>query len=194
MYTASFRIIGIAPLSQSAFLHEPKLEKEQPDAYEKRVWQKRMHVTDSGQVYIPPMALKNCLSECAQFLSIQIPGKGKSTFTKHFLAGLLCTDPVLLFNGAAPVLASEVVGEWLMMNSDGVKGCGKRVPRCYPRIVHWQGDATIQVLDEMIMHEVLERHLEEAGSIIGMGRFRPRLGGYYGRFRHENFKTQAKVK
>jgi hypothetical protein len=38
------------------------------------------------------------------------------------------------------------------------------------------------VLDETITQDVFAEHLTEAGRFIGIGRFRPRSNGYYGRF------------
>ena len=31
--------------------------------------------------------------------------------------------------------------------------------------------------------DVFEDHLKEAGNFIGVGRFRPRMNGFYGRFK-----------
>ena len=123
------------------------------------------------------MTFKNALAETAKFLSIQIPGKGKATWTKHFEAGILCAEPILL-----PDRKSTVDGEWLFLNSDGKKGGGRRVMRCYPNIPKWEGDMTFNVVDDMITKDVFLRHLEQCGQLIGIGRFRPRVGGYYGRF------------
>jgi len=38
------------------------------------------------------------------------------------------------------------------------------------------------VIDETVTRDVLAQHLAEAGKLIGIGRFRPRNNGYYGRF------------
>jgi hypothetical protein len=40
-------------------------------------------------------------------------------------------------------------------------------------------------LDETITRDVLERHLIDAGNFIGIGRWRPRMNGLYGRFNAE---------
>jgi hypothetical protein len=160
----------------------PALEKENNDAYEKRTWRNRMHVVD-GEVVIPPMALKNCLSECAKYLSVQIPGKGKATYTKHFEAGIMITEPLRL--GIKP---EDVPGEELYLNADGRRGGSVRVTRIMPHIANWKAEAEITILDETITAEVLRRHLEEAGMLIGMGRFRPRKNGYYGRFAVKKFQ------
>ena len=58
---------GISPYSQSRAHFTEKLPKEKSDDYEKRTWRERVHVDEeSGFICIPPMAIKNCLSECAK--------------------------------------------------------------------------------------------------------------------------------
>ena len=123
------------------------------------------------------MAFKNCLSEAAKFMSIQIPGKGKSTYTKHFEAGILVMDPLVL-----PVKQSEVLGNWIFGSADGRRGGPKRVEKCFPVISQWSGDVKFYILDEIITKDVFARHLEAAGQFIGIGVFRPRNNGFYGRF------------
>ena len=104
MKTATFTMQGKAPYAQSRYLVVPKLEKETADAYERRVWKTRMHTSEDpiidketgqvqlpGTVHIPAMALKMALDAAAKYLSIPVPGKGKSTYTKHFTSGVLCT-------------------------------------------------------------------------------------------------------
>ena len=166
-----------SPYSQSRFHNAPKLEKETSDDHEKRTWRERMHINDEGNVFIPPMSFKNCISECAKYISIQIPGKGKATYTKHFEAGLLVMDSLVL-----DVKKDDVKGEWLHVPSDGRRGGTKRVLKCFPRIDKWAGDVIFYILDDTITEEVFKYHLEQAGKFIGIGRFRPRNNGFYGRF------------
>jgi hypothetical protein len=124
------------------------------------------------------MAFKNCLSEAAKYLAMQIPGKGKATYTKHFEAGLLICDPLSL-----GVRTEDIIGNWLFVPVGGERGGGKRVRRCFPKFDFWKGDLIIHVLDETITKDVLQTHLEAAGSFIGIGTFRPRKNGYFGRFK-----------
>jgi len=177
LITATVELISVSPYSQSKHHYDPKQDREIPKDYEARTWRSRMHVDDSGIVYIPPMALKNCISEAAKFLGIQVPGKGKSTYTKHFEAGLLVTDGPSL-----GIKATDVEGQWLFLPSDGVRGSGKRVDKCYPLIKSWKCTAVFYVLDEIITQDVFTDHLKKAGAFIGLGRFRPRQNGFYGRF------------
>jgi hypothetical protein len=172
------RLESVSPYSQGKFHNEPALEKEGADDYEARTWRSRAHVDKDGITFIPPMALKNCLSEAAKYLSVQIPGKGKATYTKHFEAGVLICDPMSL-----GIKIEEVAGNWLFVPVGGERGGGKRVKRCFPLFNSWKGDLKIHVLDETVTEAVLRIHLEAAGSFIGIGTFRPRKNGYFGRFK-----------
>lgn len=185
MRTAIATLKSVSPYSQSKAHFTDKLEKEGHDEFEKRTWRERLHTTQDGNVFIPPMSFKNCLSEIAKYLGMQIKGKGKSTYTKHFEAGVLVVEPLVL-----PVKKVDVAGDWLYVPSDGVRGSGKRVMKCFPVIPSWSGDVTFMVLDETITPDVFEKHLREAGSFIGIGRFRPRNNGFYGRFEVQGVRWQ----
>lgn len=184
MRIAVAELEGISPYSQSRHYDVPKLTRstgattETAKDYEERTWRERCHVADDGKVFIPPMAFKNCLAEIAKYLSVQIPGKGKSTYTKHFEAGVMVLEGLPL-----GVSKKDVEGEWLFVPASGRRGDGKRVSKCFPLIRKWKGTVSFHVLDDTITPEVFEQHLREAGNFIGIGRFRPRQNGYYGRFK-----------
>jgi hypothetical protein len=190
MKTFEATLKSVSPYSQSRHyvVDKENQGKENHRDYEARTWRERLHVDQDGNVFIPPMSFKNCISEAAKFMSIQIPGKGKATYTKHFEAGLLVMDAMTL-----PIKKADVPGEWLFVPSDGVRGSGKRVEKCFPVIREWTGKVQFVVLDETLLGEyrkdekgrsvtVFEHHLHEAGKFIGIGRFRPRNNGFYGRF------------
>ena len=178
MRTAHCKLESLSPYSQSKHVTMAKLDKELAGDYEARTWRERCHVNEDGHVFIPPMAFKNCLAEAAAYLSIKIPGKRNATYSKHFLSGVLVVDPVVL-----PETKETVLGEWLFLNADGKRGSGTRVDRCYPHIPKWAGVLTAHVLDDTITPDAFAQHLREAGNLIGIGRFRPRNGGFYGRFK-----------
>lgn len=169
---------SITPYSQSRHHTEPRLDKEGNDDYARRTWRNHLHTTPKGDVFIPPTAFKNCLSECAKFLSVQIKGKGKSTYTKHFEAGVMVSEPVML-----GITADQVACEELFLPVSGVRGDGKRVMKYYPTIPEWKATVRFEILDDTITEDVFKFHLEQAGKYIGVGRFRPRNNGYYGRFK-----------
>lgn len=177
MHTATASLKSVAPYSQSRHYFVEKTDRETPDEFEKRTWRERCHVNTDGTLHIPGMAFKNCIGEAAKFISMQVPGKGKSTYTKHFDAGVLVLENLNL-----PETKDTVEGEWLFLNADGVRGSGRRVMKCYPVIKEWNGLVTFTIFDNAITEPVFRKHLEEAGKFIGIGRFRPRNRGVYGRF------------
>jgi hypothetical protein len=184
MITATVRLKGVSPYGQSRnyVMDVPKNDKERPDDYEKRTWRNRLHIMkdgpNAGHVFIPPMAFKNCLAEAAKYLSMQVPGKGKATYTKYFEAGTLVDpEPIVL-----PDIAENVESIWLYVPSDGKRGGSKRVWKCFPIINNWEVDVVFHILEESITEEIFLKHIQEAGRFIGIGFFRPRNNGYYGRF------------
>ncbi len=187
MKIATAHLVSVAPYSQSRAHETPKLDRETADAHEARTWREKCHVTPDGFIFIPPMSFKQALDRAASMLGQQIPGKGKATFTKFFLSGVLCTDRVVL-----PIKKADVRGERIHANADGVRGSGKRVWRTFPVIDSWQADVTFYVLADEITPKVFEEHLRQAGQFVGIGRFRPQNGGYFGRFELKGIAWQGK--
>lgn len=177
MKTAIAKLKSVTPYSQSRHYDTPKLEKESHEDYENRTWSDRLHVNNDGFVFIPPMSFKNCLSEVAKFISKPIPGKARSTYTKHFEAGVLVMEPLVL-----SVKKEDVPKETFFVPSNGKRGGGTRVTKHFPVIREWSGEVSFYILDQTITEKVFKEHLEEAGKFIGIGRFRPRNNGFYGRF------------
>jgi hypothetical protein len=185
MKVATARLVSAAPYSQSrSYDQEIEAEpRETKDAYERRTWRNKCHTMPNGNVFIPPMAFKMGIDTAAKMLGRQIPGKGKSTYTKFFLSGVLVMEPVEL-----PIKKEDVPFDRIYANSDGVRGSGKRVWRYFPRIDSWEADVNFSVLADEITEDVFEEHLKQAGAFVGIGRFRPQSGGYYGRFEVKKIK------
>ena len=178
MHTAICQLQSVSPYSQSKYIQEKKTKDETHQEFEQRIWRERMHSTKDGYVFIPPMAFKNGLSEAAKYKSVQVPGKGKTTYTKHIESGVMVMDPLVL-----DVKRDDVPCEWLHLPSDGRRGGTKRVEKCFGIIHDWHGTVTYHIYDELVNEEVFRSTLEDAGAFIGIGRFRPRNNGFYGRYR-----------
>lgn len=162
-----------------------KLSKESHAEYEERTWRERAHADATGNIYLNPLSLKNCLRDAAKYLGESIPGKGKSTYTKHFKSGVMVFEPVMLKDAAGITIKRDEI-EPLLLNvpSDGQTGGTKRVPKFFPQVKEgWQGTVEISVLDDTITKDVLLRHLTEAGNFIGLGAMRVANGGISGRFK-----------
>lgn len=183
MKTCIVEIQSVSPYSASRKHNEEKLEKEGADAYDKRTWREKCHYDANGVAFIPGIAFKFALDAAAKYLSLSIPGKGKATYTKHFLSGVMCPENLSL--GKA---REDVTGISLSLNADGVRGSGKRVDRILPQFPKWGGKLTFYVFDEQITKDVFERVMVEAGKFIGVGQFRPQNGGHNGRFEVKGFQ------
>lgn len=187
MKTVRFTLVGTSPISFGKAVQSDKMTGESADDFEKRTWRERMHVDKDGEVFIPAMAIKNCLADCAKFLSESVPGKGKATYTKHFEAGTMSLENVGL-----GIKAASVEPERLFVPADGRKGGSKRVWRYFPYIPEgWTGTAEVLLLDPLLISkpEKVEEYAHHAGKFIGIGRWRPRNGGTNGRFLVEGFEV-----
>lgn len=177
---------SLSSYSQSRFHEEPKKERETADAWDDRTWRHKCTTDREGIVCIPAMALKMCLTPACQRLALQVPGRGKTTYTKFFESDVIC-----LANVPLGIHRDEVEGERWYVNADGVRGSGKRVMRTFPVIHEWQAEAHFLITDDLITNAVFEKVLRYAGSSVGIGRFRPEKGGINGRFEPIGFRWQA---
>ena len=193
MLTINVKIEGTAPIAFGAPIRAPKETGETHDAYEQRTWRERLHEDPEGYIFIPPMALKNCLSEVAQYLGESVKGKGKATYTKHFVTGILVTDPMPVFNGDGKrIKAADVEPLRLFVPADGKRGGGKRVWKNFPTIpTPWSATATIYVREPVLIDkpEKVEEYLSHSGKFIGLGSLRIRNNGYFGGFKVTEFKV-----
>lgn len=165
MKTVEVDLVSTAPYSQSRMHATPKNDKENWDAYEARTWREKCSTDDNGIVVIPAMAFKQALDDVARRLGEQIPGKGKSTYSKHFAGGVICEADVSL-----GVRKEESPSITISANADGKRGSGKRVNRTFPQWANWKGTARFAVLDDTVTPAVFERHLAEAGLALSVTR------------------------
>ena len=176
MKIATVALESLAPYSPSGRVRKRK-DKEPWDEFEEAVWKDRAHWDSDGRLFIPPMAFKRSLETAAKFLRMRIEGKDRSEYGKHFVAGVLVPEGVRL-----AITRETVEGERLFLSSRGVRG-QMDVEKIEPIVREWKGTVTYYVLDDTITEQVFEKHLREAGNFIGIGRFRPEKGGFYGRYK-----------
>lgn len=184
--TVSLR--SIAPYTQSRQHHVPKLDKETSDAHEVRTWREKCTANADGEICIPAMAFKQALDRAAKMLGTQIPGKGKNTYAKYFVAGVMIPD-----NLPIGVKKDEVEPIILSVNPMGIRGGRGRVTRYFPQVQKWAGDIEIFLLDDTITREIFEKTMKEAGLLVGVGQYRPENGGTNGRFVAEKFEWSEVV-
>lgn len=182
MRQVTVTIRGISPYSASRIHDTPRLDKEGHDDYDRRTWREKANTDRDGTVVIPAMAFKQALSAAAKKLGLQIPGRGKSTYTKFFEADVICLE-----NARLGIHKDATLPITINANADGVRGSGKRVPRTFPVVEQWATKATFAIMDDTITRAVFEKVMAAAGLGVGVGRFRPENGGINGRFACEAF-------
>lgn len=176
MKTAVVSLKSLSPYNQSRQHFAPKNDKEAPADYEERTWREKGHYDENGEAFIPPMALKAAITGAAKMLDMKIPGKGNAKYNKHFVAGVMVTDPLPL-----GINKDDVQPQWVSCDPQGRKG-GMGVLRAFPHFDKWGGSVEVHILDETITKDIFEKVVKEAGNFVGIGQFRPEKGGYFGRF------------
>jgi len=178
MKVALAELESLSPYSPSRRVRAVNKEaKETFEQYEAAIWRDRAHWTAEGRLFIPPMAFKRSLETAAAMLRIRIPGKGQSEYGKHFLAGILVPEGLVL-----PITRETIQSENLFLSSAGKKG-KMDVLKTEPVVPQWTGEVRYYVLDDTITESIFEQVLREAGNFVGIGRFRPINGGFYGRYK-----------
>ena len=169
---------SLTPYIQSRRIFDEKRKDETYDDFEARIWNKRMHVNESGEVYIPAMQIQKAMAAAAKYEDI--PLKGSRNFTSLFAAGVYVADSVPL--GVKP---DDVKHEQILCSSDGKKGGsgGKQVTRLFPIILQWSADVEFMLLEPRITQDVFKRVLRSCGFFNGFGSFRAQNGNNNGRFK-----------
>jgi len=171
-------------LSFSAPLRDDPMGKEEPKAYEKRIWRKRFHATEEGHLYIPPLCFKYGLDAAASLDGTKIANKGNSTYAKRFKSGIIVQDAAMLFHDAKrkkPWTRDELKSEEVFSSPKGAGGT-TRVWKTFPYIESWYAQLDVHILDEVITQTIFETVFALSGVQNGVGRWRPQSGGLKGRF------------
>lgn len=183
---ASLKSIGA--YTQGKRVWADKENKESADAFEKRTWKQRAHISeDTGTAFIPAISFKLCIAEGAKHANIQIKGQGKATYTKNFVRGV-----TVLSNLDLGVPEKDLKGVTLDVPADGTRGGSKRVTRTFPIFPEWKGDVEFYILDDIITEDIFAEVLRQSGLFIGIGTWRPQNNGENGRFAVEKIKWTEK--
>jgi hypothetical protein len=178
---ATVTINGTAPYSQSHKHDEPKLEGEQPDAYDFRTWRSKMNteiINGKPTMVIPAFGIHLALISGAQYSKKKIEGQRNATWTAKFQRGISIMGAASLNIDPADVQCIT-----LSVNADGKRGGGTRVTRRFPQIpAGWTATFEVMILDPIITQAVFASTLDDAGLFVGLGQYRPESGGSNGRF------------
>jgi len=174
----------MSPVSFSKRFEDKPKEKVDWE-YELKTWQKKVHTDGDGEVIIPSSMFKGALVAGAMVSGENIPGKGKSTYTSRFKAGVIVENDIPL-----GIKAKDLDYEDVFVSSQGSRG-GPQVLKRFPVVKEWEGELICTVtLSKIIKESVFEEFIKLAGLIAGVGRFRAGVGGNKGRFRVEKIEFE----
>lgn len=178
---ATCLLSSATPYSQGDFFKTERSSKMKADEHDATYWRERAHTVkkgpNAGQMFIPAQQFKNALLDAAKFLGMKVKGKGQSTYSKHFAAGVMVNEDLIL-----PNVVADLEPEIVWCSADGKPGGASKVLRRFPIVDSWEGSVSYIILDETIDDAVFKEHLQHSGNLIGIGRWRPIKNGRYGRF------------
>lgn len=193
MKRLTFEAKGFTPYSMSKIFEDEKNgggplampKSKTHDEFDRENVLLKARVNEAGQVVIHPQAFVSSL-----YVASIGEKLNKKALTRIVEAGISMESaemPLLLLNNK-PVKRSDLLQERLFVPSDGKPlhkgGKGSRVWRSFPYVpAGWSCKVNLLVLDEQLeSKDTLQRLLGRAGKFVGIGRFRPERGGFYGRF------------
>lgn len=179
---------GVTPLLQNrddVLVLDPSLGKNKNESYEERenrIWAKKAHFNDKGQVIFPNTWMRKSLiaSQGMNASPIRPANSRKATDTMkpYFISAILVDDSLITLNGV-PVVEGTLVPFKKMVSPQG-KG---KVLCIRPMIpAGWEVETEIITCDSMIRPEHIYDSLEWAGQFNGAGDWRAQKGGLFGRF------------
>jgi len=168
----SVAIKGVSPLLMNRFLPAELLETKVKRGNTKDVnVEDKLYLTADGKPYVPSTYIRNSLIEAGK--SIQIKGRGKSTYSKLLGSSLIVQPDAILINSTSG---------WEPFTTTVVNPTTKgRVMVTRPMFKDWKLNFEAVVLDD-IPEEVFRNILDEAGRYVGIGDWRPAKKGMYGKF------------
>lgn len=180
--TYEFSLTGTTPITFGKYVEEKKDKGETDQAREERIWRKKAHANDDGQVVLQPFALRNCIVAAAKRIGMKIPGKGQKTYSARFQQGIIISDAMVFRDAKGKAIRVEDLAPEPMFVRVNEKS-NLRVMRIFPIVkAGWTVTASMVVLDDLLTPDVIKEHLNDAGLFIGVGSLRPEMGGVMGRF------------
>jgi hypothetical protein len=174
-------ITGITPLLMNRFnIDEQKLKKDK-DITPREAAQKVCYIDEKERLYYPTTNIYACLIEAGKFHK---DGKVKVTTARSSLipAGVMIENEIVYFKTPS---TWEVDSRAVVVPSTG----GRIV--CHrPRLDEWSIEFTLSVDLKMFSPKFIRTLVDDAGSKVGLGDFRPARKGIYGRFVVTNWEER----
>jgi hypothetical protein len=181
MRTFNVKIKGLTPYMQHR-MDDQKLETweknrgpihEHPEVSHEDAVRAEYHCyrNTDGKCYIPSDQIRGALIGAGSYLKAKVGGRSKSM--KVIVAAMFIPTPeqIILPDYNAIDKRSAV--------NKNIKG---RVICIRPKWTNWEAEFQLNVYEDTITKETISQLFEYAGSLVGIGSFRPTNNGMFGRF------------
>jgi len=171
LMNSSKAIVTVPKARAKVCIHGVSLDEPCKDCLELRAYRKQ-----DGELYIPSEMLFAAIMNAATEWK-----RGKKSFTPSILAGSIDLWPEKISLGVKEYKVHEAI-----VRNPSTKG---RVRRFRPWLPEWRATFLVK-LNPMygLTPEVLREMIEEAGTRVGIGDWRPQYKGRFGRFVVVEFK------
>lgn len=180
MSIINVKIQGVTPLLMNRFTEEAEIKVSSgvstvtvgKKGTPREQAEKKAYIDTEGNLYIPGPNIFSCLIQAGKFHKA---GKSKVTTAKNSLvpAGIAIREIVCPLNTKDFEVDSRSVV---------IPSTGGRIMAHRPRLDEWGVSFTLDVDDAMFSPEFVRQLVDDAGSKIGLGDFRPDRKGPFGKF------------
>lgn len=165
---------GLTPLLMNKF-NESELQSKVRDKNltPREEAEKVLYAHTDGRLYLPTTMVYACLINAGKFHKL---GKNKVTTQKSSLipAGVMINEQATFFpKGTKWEVDSRPVV---------IPSTGGRIMKHRPRLDEWELKFSFSLDTTMFSPKFLRMLVDDAGSKVGLGDFRPERKGFYGRF------------
>jgi hypothetical protein len=166
-------ISGVTPLLMNRFNIDEQKVKKDKDLTPREAAEKVCYIDENKKLYYPTTNIYSCLIEAGKFHK---EGKVKVTTARSSLipAGVMIEGETIYFTQPETweVDSRSVV----------VPSTGGRIVCHRPRLDEWVLNFILKIDLKMFSPKFIRTLIDDAGSKVGLGDFRPARKGIYGRF------------
>lgn len=174
-------IQGVTPLLMNRFREEQLTEKADKTLTPREQAKLTAYLDDKERLYLPTMNIYSSIIGAGRFHK---QGKNKISTQRSSLipAGVLMTEEIAYFMKPTDF---EVDSRPVVIPATGGKIMKHRA-----RLDEWKLKFMLDVDQKVFTEKELRRIIDDAGSKIGLGDFRPERRGFFGRFVVVEWKSE----
>jgi len=172
MFRVKVKIKGTTPLLMNKWNQElAEARTDRPEFAEKRLYK-----NDKGEIVVPAEWIERAIMKVAK--DFKVEGQRKITYALLLPGNVIIRPEFIKIEPQKWVIDARTVV---------IPSTGGRVMRYRPKFENWSLEFSIDVIDERIKPETLQKILVDAGRRVGIGDGRS-IG--FGRFMIEKYEVQ----